>query len=106
VQPPGHDDRFTRSVTRANTAIALIAALDGDVRAELLAYETEQDALQGVLSTSHAARCTARHGVGSQAVPSTIECAIPTGKGARPPIAPPYGHLRCPAPIASSGEPT
>ena len=27
-----------------------------------------------------AARCTARHGVGSHAVPPTIECAIPTGK--------------------------
>jgi hypothetical protein len=32
------------------------------------------------LSTSHAARCTPRHGVGSHAVPPTMECAIPTGK--------------------------
>jgi hypothetical protein len=31
-------------------------------------------------TTSHAARCTARHGFGSHADPPTMECAIPTGK--------------------------
>jgi hypothetical protein len=31
-------------------------------------------------SVSHAARCTASHGVGSHAEPPTMECAIPTGK--------------------------
>ena len=30
-------------------------------------------------SVSHAARCTARHAVGSHAEPATTECAIPTG---------------------------
>jgi hypothetical protein len=31
-------------------------------------------------SVSHAARWTARQGVGSHADPPTMECAIPTGK--------------------------
>jgi hypothetical protein len=29
---------------------------------------------------AHAARCTARHGVGSHAVPLTIKCAMPVAK--------------------------
>jgi hypothetical protein len=39
-------------------------------------------------TAAHAARCTARHGVGSHAEPPTIEWAMPTGKTfARPPRA-------------------
>jgi hypothetical protein len=41
--------------------------------------------VQFILSPSHAARCT-RHGVASQTVPPTIECAIPTRKKFRPQV--------------------
>jgi hypothetical protein len=32
------------------------------------------------LTAAHAARCTARHGVGSHAEPPTMECATPVTK--------------------------
>jgi hypothetical protein len=34
----------------------------------------------GRFTACHAARCTARHGVGSRAEPPTMECAMPTEK--------------------------
>ena len=37
---------------------------------------------------SHAARCTARHGVGSHAEPPTIECAPPVTQNVAPRRAP------------------
>jgi hypothetical protein len=36
--------------------------------------------VMSVRNVSHAARCTAPHGVGSHAEPPTTECAIRTGK--------------------------
>lgn len=44
------------------------------------AESSEQARLSILLTVSHTACCTARHGVGSHAQSPTTECPIPTGK--------------------------
>jgi hypothetical protein len=55
---------------------------DGEEPAQLGGPVVKRVGLRFVafFSASHAARCTARHGVGSYAEPPTMECAMATGK--------------------------
>jgi hypothetical protein len=78
-----HDDlrrllRVRDSRQSADTAVT--GASCQRQRAQEPQHQPARGSDHALHSATHAALCTARHGVGSHALPPTMECAMPTGK--------------------------